>query len=86
MAHPGHPTVAGAERARVIERPGHHITLRFRLPAAWERLALITAILVPPVCLLVLIGFMAVEGEYTWLTRLAQFVQLAPETFEGHHH
>ena len=42
---------------------------------AWERLALITAILVPPLCLLVLIGLMAVEGDYTWLTRLESFLQ-----------
>jgi cytochrome c oxidase subunit IV len=36
----------------------------------WERLALKLAILVPPLCLLVLIGLMAIEGEYTFLTRL----------------
>ena len=30
----------------------------------WERMALITAILLPPIALLFLIGFMAVEGEY----------------------
>ena len=35
----------------------------------WERLALIWAILGPPVVLLVLIGLMAVEGDYTELTR-----------------
>lgn len=35
----------------------------------WERLALIYAILVPPLCLLVLIGLMASEGDYTNLTR-----------------
>jgi cytochrome c oxidase subunit IV len=40
----------------------------------WERLGLIYAILVPPLCLFVLVGFMAVEGGYTWLTRLAVFV------------
>ncbi len=33
--------------------------------AAWERLALIFTILGPPVVLLLLIGFMAVEGNYT---------------------
>ena len=32
---------------------------------AWERLALIYAILVPPLCLLVFIGLMAIEGDYT---------------------
>jgi cytochrome c oxidase subunit 4 len=40
---------------------------------AWERLALIFAILGPPVVLLVLIGLMAVEGDYTILTRLNFF-------------
>ncbi len=39
----------------------------------WERLALKLAILVPPLCLLVLIGLMAIEGDYTFLTRLATF-------------
>jgi cytochrome c oxidase subunit IV len=28
---------------------------------------------VPPLCLLVLIGLMAVEGDYTFLTRLGAF-------------
>ena len=35
----------------------------------WERPALITAILVPPLCLLVLILLMAIDGGYTELTR-----------------
>ncbi|MBL8268202.1 cytochrome C oxidase subunit IV family protein [Steroidobacter sp.] len=42
---------------------------------AWERLALKLAILVPPLTLLVLIGLMAIEGDYTFLTRLASFVK-----------
>jgi cytochrome c oxidase subunit IV len=41
---------------------------------AWERLALKLAILVPPLALLVLIGLMAIEGDYTFLTRLESFV------------
>jgi cytochrome c oxidase subunit 4 len=40
---------------------------------AWERLALIYAILVPPLCLLVFISLMAIEGDYTFLTRLVVF-------------
>ena len=36
----------------------------------WERLALKLAILVPPLALLILIGLMAIEGNYTFLTRL----------------
>jgi caa(3)-type oxidase subunit IV len=39
----------------------------------WERLALKLAILVPPLCLLILIGLMAVEGDYTFLTRSKSF-------------
>jgi cytochrome c oxidase subunit IV len=42
---------------------------------AWERLALKFAILIPPLCLLILISFMAVEGGYTFLTRGAAFLR-----------
>lgn len=42
---------------------------------AWERLALKLAILIPPLALLVLIGLMAIEGDYTFLTRIASFVR-----------
>ena len=41
---------------------------------AWERLALKLAILVPPLALLVFVGLMAIEGDYTFLTRLQSFV------------
>jgi cytochrome c oxidase subunit IV len=41
----------------------------------WERLALKLAILVPPLCLLILIGLMAVEGDYTFLTRSDSFAK-----------
>jgi cytochrome c oxidase subunit 4 len=44
---------------------------------AWERLALKLAILVPPLSLLILIGLMAIEGDYTFVTRLAAFVSQA---------
>jgi cytochrome c oxidase subunit IV len=51
---------------------------------AWERLALIYAILGPPIVLLVLIGLMAVEGEYTESTRLTSFsAPLAPAGHEA---
>ena len=40
---------------------------------AWERLALKLAILVPPLCLLILIALMAIEGEHTFLTRWTAF-------------
>ena len=35
----------------------------------WERLALLYAIVVPPLLLLVLLGIGALEGDYTFLTR-----------------
>src|SRR3954470_6381530 len=35
----------------------------------WERLALVYAIVVPPLLLLVLMGIGALEGNYTFLTR-----------------
>ncbi len=52
---------------------------------AWERLALITAILVPPVALLVLVGLMSIEGDYTYSSR-AKFFGLdeAPVVEHGH--
>jgi len=40
---------------------------------AWERLALIYAILVPPVAVLVFVGIMVFESDYTLLTRLHFF-------------
>lgn len=39
----------------------------------WERLALVYAILIPPLALLVLMALMAAEADYTFLTRLAHF-------------
>jgi cytochrome c oxidase subunit IV len=44
---------------------------------AWERLALIYAILVPPVLILVFVALMTLESAYTFLTR---------ETFFGFGH
>ena len=40
---------------------------------AWERLALAYAILLPPLCLLVLVGLMFAEAGHTLLTRLLFF-------------
>jgi cytochrome c oxidase subunit IV len=40
---------------------------------AWERLALIYAILLPPLALLVLVGLMALEGGHTFVTRTLFF-------------
>ena len=40
---------------------------------AWERLALVYAILVPPLALAVLVGIMTLESEYTFWTRILFF-------------
>ena len=40
---------------------------------AWERLALMYAILLPPLCLLVLVALMALEADYTLGTRIFFF-------------
>ena len=42
---------------------------------AWERLALKFAILIPPLCLLVLVGLMLIEGDYTFFTRALAFLR-----------
>lgn len=40
---------------------------------AWERLTLVYAILLPPVLVLVFVGIMVLESDYTHLTRLVFF-------------
>jgi len=40
---------------------------------AWERLALVYAILVPPIAILVFVWIMTVESDYTLWTRLTFF-------------
>ena len=40
----------------------------------WERLALLYAIIVPPLLVLVFVAIMALESDYTFFTRLAYFV------------
>ena len=39
----------------------------------WERLALQMAILLPPVLIMIFIGIMSLEGDYTFLTRIEFF-------------
>jgi cytochrome c oxidase subunit IV len=39
----------------------------------WERMAIICAILIPPGVILILIGLMALEADYTFITRLLFF-------------
>ena len=41
----------------------------------WERLALQLAILAPPIFLMVFIGIMAIEADYTFLTRIEFFTE-----------
>ena len=40
----------------------------------WERLALVYAILLPPLCLLIFIALMGMESDYTELNRLFHFL------------
>ena len=40
---------------------------------AWERLALVYAILLPPLALLVLVGLMATKADHTFVTHLLFF-------------
>ena len=46
----------------------------------WERMAIICAILIPPGVILLLIALMALEADYTFLTRLFFFVNPAVVT------
>lgn len=39
----------------------------------WERMALICAILLPPLCLIIFIGIMTIESKYTLFSRLLFF-------------
>ena len=45
----------------------------------WERLALVYAIVVPPLLLLVLLGIGALEADYTFLARGAFFAPITGE-------
>ncbi|MFC5475663.1 cytochrome C oxidase subunit IV family protein [Paraherbaspirillum soli] len=49
------------------------LIVAFFMHMAWERLALVYAILIPPLCLLVLVGLMATEADYVFATRLVFF-------------
>lgn len=52
---------------------------------AWEKMTLITAILLPPALLLFLIGFMAIEGEYIFLIREYVFSVIDFTPVDPHH-
>jgi cytochrome c oxidase subunit IV len=49
----------------------------------WERLAIVYAILVPPLLLLVLLGIGALEGDYTFFTRGEFFGSQSPAPTHG---
>ena len=42
---------------------------------AWERLSLVYAILVPPLCLITLVALMTIESDYIFWTRILFFGQ-----------
>ena len=60
--------------------------------AVWERMALVFTILGPPIVLLLLIGFMTIEGNYTAGTRYQYMghdpnaVALTPSDLHGGEH
>lgn len=51
----------------------------------WERLALQLAILLPPVFIAVFIAIMAIEGDYTFLTRIEFFGESSFVPESPHH-
>jgi cytochrome c oxidase subunit 4 len=51
----------------------------------WERMALVTAILLPPIALLFLIAFMAIEGEYIFMLREYVFSMVSFTPQSPHH-
>jgi cytochrome c oxidase subunit IV len=50
----------------------------------WERLALVYAILVPPLLLLVLLGIGALEADYTFFSRAAFFAPASERPAAAH--
>jgi len=56
----------------------------FFMHMKWERLALKLAILVPPAALMVLVWLMALEADYTFLTRIVFFGEGAPAAVINH--
>ena len=51
------------------------LIVSFFMHMRWERLALRCAILAPPIAVLVLVGLMTLEANYTLLTRLVFFAK-----------
>src|SRR5690554_3052731 len=59
------------------------LIVAFFMHVVWERMALVTAILITPAVLLVLVGIMIFEGTYTFGTRVEHLGQ--PENAERIH-
>lgn len=55
----------------------------FFMHMKWERLALVYAIILPPVLVLVFLGIMGIESNYTTDTRITYFGE-SPRVFGGH--
>lgn len=51
------------------------LIIAFFMHMAWERLSLVTAILIPPVAVLVFVTIMSAESDYTLLTREMFFAE-----------
>jgi len=49
------------------------LIVAFFMHLKWERLTLIYTIIVPPLALLVLVALMLIEGDHTFMTRMAFF-------------
>ncbi len=49
------------------------LIVAFFMHMLWERLALVYAILMPPLAILVFVAIMSIESDYTFLTRLNFF-------------
>jgi cytochrome c oxidase subunit 4 len=59
--------------------------IAFFMHMKWERMALISAILLPPIAIMFFIGFMMIEGDYTHMTREVTFVDPIFEPQPAHH-
>lgn len=59
------------------------LIVAFFMHMKWERLALVYAITLPPVAVLVFLGIMGIESNYTTDTRITYFGE-STQVFEGH--
>ena len=52
------------------------LIIAFFMHLKWERLAMIYAILTPPIAILVFIALMNIEASYVYLSRIIHFVNI----------